>query len=460
MRVIGLFAALLPAAAFAAASFEARLADAVERNERGRVEALLAAGADVNAAQPDGMTALHWAAYRDDLEAARKLLRAGADVTAENRYGVTPLTPACINGNGAMVELLLAAGADANTSSSGGETVLQLAARTGEIAPVRALLARGAEVNAVAGETGQTALMWAAAEGHAEVVSALLAAGADRGARLDAGFTAFLFAVREGRLAVVRLLLQAGADANAAIRTRKTPRGGRARHRTTALMIATVNAHYEVGAAFAGRGRGSERGGHRLRRAAPDGESAQAGRRRQRSSAGRVGRHERRRIRARSRLHGADPNARMTAKVNLGNTRLNKLGATPFFLAAHAADAELMRALVELGADPLLPNADNSTPLMAAAGLGTRSPGEDAGTEPEVLAAVRLALELGADIDAVDDNGETAMHGAAYKNLPKVVALLAAKGADIEIWNKRNAWGWTPLEIAEGYRFGNFKPLP
>ena len=119
-----------------------------------------------------------------------------------------------------------------------------------------------------------------------------------------------------------------------------------------------------------------------------------------------------------------------------------------------------MRALVELGADPLLPNADNSTPLMAAAGLGTRSPGEDAGTEPEVLAAVRLALELGADIDAVDDNGETAMHGAAYKNLPKVVALLAAKGADIEIWNKRNAWGWTPLEIAEGYRFGNFKPSP
>ncbi len=460
MRVIGLFAALLPAAAFAAASFEARLADAVERNERGRVEALLAAGADVNAAQPDGMTALHWAAYRDDLEAARKLLRAGADVTAENRYGVTPLTPACINGNGAMVELLLAAGADANTSSSGGETVLQLAARTGKIAPVRALLARGAEVNAVAGETGQTALMWAAAEGHAEVVSALLAAGADRGARLDAGFTAFLFAVREGRLAVVRLLLQAGADANAAIRTRKTPRGGRARHGTTALMIATVNAHYEVGAALldAGADPNAAATGYaalhlmaKVRKPGvgdndppPEGSGGMSAVEYVRDLVS----------------HGADPNARMTAKVNLGNTRLNKLGATPFFLAAHAADAELMRALVELGADPLLPNADNSTPLMAAAGLGTRSPGEDAGTEPEVLAAVRLALELGADIDAVDDNGETAMHGAAYKNLPKVVALLAAKGADIEIWNKRNAWGWTPLEIAEGYRFGNFKPSP
>ena len=148
-------------------------------------------------------------------------------------------------------------------------------------------------------------------------------------------------------------------------------------------------------------------------------------------------------------------------QVNLGNTRLNKLAATPFFfLAAHAEDAELMRALAALGADPLLPNAENSTPLMAATGLGTRSPGEDAGTEPEVLEAVLAALELGADIDAIDDNGETAMHGAAYKNLPKVVELLAEKGAKIEIWNQKNRQGWTPLTIAEGHRFGNFKPSP
>ena len=119
-----------------------------------------------------------------------------------------------------------------------------------------------------------------------------------------------------------------------------------------------------------------------------------------------------------------------------------------------------MRALAALGADPLLPNAENSTPLMAATGLGTRSPGEDAGTEPEVLEAVLAALELGADIDAIDDNGETAMHGAAYKNLPKVVELLAEKGAKIEIWNQKNRQGWTPLTIAEGHRFGNFKPSP
>ena len=119
-----------------------------------------------------------------------------------------------------------------------------------------------------------------------------------------------------------------------------------------------------------------------------------------------------------------------------------------------------MRTLAELGADPLLPNADSSTPLMAAAGLGTRSPGEEAGTEPEVLEAVQLALELGGDVNAVDDNGETAMHGAAYKNLPKVVQFLADKGARIEVWNRKNKYGWTPLSIAEGYRLGNFKPSP
>ena len=119
-----------------------------------------------------------------------------------------------------------------------------------------------------------------------------------------------------------------------------------------------------------------------------------------------------------------------------------------------------MRTLAVLGADPLLTNKDNSTPLMAAAGLGTRSPGEDAGTEPEVLEAVQVALDLGADVNAVDDNGETAMHGAAYKNLPKVVELLAEKGAGIEIWNQKNKFGWTPLSIADGYRFGNFKPSP
>src|SRR5205814_2518740 len=151
-------------------------------------------------------------------------------------------------------------------------------------------------------------------------------------------------------------------------------------------------------------------------------------------------------------------NARMTKKANLSNTRLNELGATPFLLASLTADAELMRTLAALGADPLLTNADNSTPLMAAAGLATRSPGEDAGTESEVLEALQAALDLGGDVNAVDNNGETAMHAAAYKNLPAVVQFLADKGAKIEIWNRKNKFGWTPLLIAEGHRPGDFKP--
>ncbi len=114
--------------------------------------------------------------------------------------------------------------------------------------------------------------------------------------------------------------------------------------------------------------------------------------------------------------------------------------------------------LIDLGADPLLPNKDGCPPLMAAAGIGTLAPDEEAGTEPEALAAVEYLLTKGADVNTVDQNGETAMHGAAYKSLPKMVEFLADKGAKIDVWNKKDKYGWTPLLIAEGFRPGNFKP--
>ncbi len=157
--------------------------------------------------------------------------------------------------------------------------------------------------------------------------------------------------------------------------------------------------------------------------------------------------------------HGADVNARLKRGV-AGRGVLGRAGATPFLLACMTADVPLMRTLVKLGADPRLPNAQHSTPLMAAAGLGCLAPGEEAGTEDEASEAVKLAIELGNDVNAVDDNGETAMHGAAYKSLPRVVQLLADKGARIEVWNRKNKYGWTPLTIAEGHRPGNFKPSP
>jgi ankyrin repeat protein len=129
-------------------------------------------------------------------------------------------------------------------------------------------------------------------------------------------------------------------------------------------------------------------------------------------------------------------------------------------MAADTADVPLMRLLVELRANPTIPNADNCPPLLAAAGIGTLAPGEEAGTESEILEALRFLLDLGADINAVDNNGETAMHGAAYKNAPQVVEFLASHGARVDIWNRQNKYGWTPLTIAEGHRVGNFKPSP
>jgi ankyrin repeat protein len=446
-------------------STAAQLADAAKAMDAAAIRSLLAQNIDVNVPQIDGTTALHWAAYRNDVETANLLVRAGANVKAANRYGVTPLSLACTNGSGPMVELLLKAGADPNSTQPGGETALMTAARTGKMEAVKALLSHGADVHAKESQQGQTALMWAAADGHVEVVEALIQAGVDFRARLDSGFTPLLFAVREGSEGVVGALLKAGANVNDTIQpTETTGRGptfGRPpRTGTSALHLAVGNAHYELAAYLLDKGADPNAMGpgysalHTITwvRKPGGGDNDPAPR-----GSGTMTSLE---IVKKLAEHGANLNARMTRRVGVGMTSLNTLGSTPFLLAARTADAELMRVLAALGADPLLPNADNATPLIVAAGLGTRSPGEDAGTESEVVEAVKVALELGNDIDAVDNNGETAMHGAAYKNLPAVVELLAEKGANIDIWNRKNKQGWTPLIIAEGYRFGNYKPSP
>ncbi|MES1261664.1 MAG: ankyrin repeat domain-containing protein [Acidobacteriota bacterium] len=458
------FLLLFATTALFAASPGAPLADAAEQTDQAAIRALLAQHADVNAPQVDGMTALHWAAFRDDIEAARLLLQAGANAKAANRYGVTPLSLACTNGNGAMVELLLRAGADPNTTLPGGETVLMTAARTGRVAAVQSLIAHDALVNAKEPRRGQTALMWAAAEGNVEAIEALIAGGANPRERLDSGYTPFLFAVREGRLNAVRALLKAGADVNETVEPHKGsgPRpasgAGAPRAGESALVLAAANAHFELAAYLLDRGAdpNAAGAGYTALHVVPsirkpglgDNDPAPEGSGNMTS------------LEFVKKLvdKGANINARMTKSIKFGLTGLNTMGATPYFLAARTADAELMRYLAKLGADPSIPNADNSTALMAAAGLGTRSPGEDAGSESEVVEAMQAALDLGADIDAVDNNGETAMHGAAYKNLPKAVEFLAAKGAKREIWDRKNKEGWTPLTIAEGHRFGNFKP--
>jgi len=453
--------AMFLAASSPAASVKSPLADAAEKSDRAAIRTLLKQHADVNAPQVDGMTALHWAAYQDDLETAKLLLKAGANVKAENRYGVTPLSLACQNGNGELVESLLAAGADPNTTLHGGETVLMTAARTGKVGPVKALLARGASVDAKE-RRGQTALMWAAAEGHAAVAQLLLKAGADFRTPLpDSGFTPLFFAVREGRIEVVRALLKAGADVNEAMQPRKTT-GKSPRKGTSPLILAVENGHFDLALALleAGADPNDQRSGFTAlhvmtwvrkpnRGDGDDGDPSPIG----------SGNLSSLQFVKQLVEHGADVNARL--KNGRGGAGLyNKIGATPFLMAAGTADAAYMRLLVELGADPLVGNVDNCTPLMAATGIGIGGAAADetAGTEPEVLEAAQLAIELGADVNAVDANGETAMHGAAYKNLPKAVQFLADKGAKIEIWNQKNKYGWTPLLIAQGHRPGNFKP--
>jgi ankyrin repeat protein len=452
---------LLLLACPAARGADAPLADAAEKLDRVRLQALLEQKADVNASQADGMTALHWAVYHDDLETARMLVKAGANVKAANGYGVTPLALACTNGNDEAVALLLAAGADPNAALSGNETALMTAARTGKLGAVKALLKAGADVNARE-RKGQTALMWAAAEGHAAVVEALLAAGADFRTPLASGFTPLFFGVREGRTDVVKALLKAGADVNEAMAPKRNASGKAPRRGTTPLIMAVENGHFELALALveAAADPNDQRSGftalHTLtwvrkpnRGDGDDGDPAPIG-------SGNLTSLEFAKALV---AHGADVNARLKRGAS-GRGILTRSGATPFLLAAVTADAPLMRALVALGADPLMPNAQHCSPLLAAAGVGTHAPGEEAGTEPEALEAVALALELGNDVNAVDDNGETAMHGAAYKNLPKVVELLAARGARIELWNRKNKWGWTPHSIAQGYRVGNFKPSP
>ena len=437
----------------------ARVADAAAKLDYASVRALLAERAEVNAAQADGMTALHWAAYLDDIALAKTLCEAGADVKAANRYGVTPLSLACANGNSALVELLLAGGADPNTQGRGGETVLMTAARTGRSGPIQALLARGADVNAKE-RRGQTAIMWAAAEGHTEVVRLLINAGADFLTPLDSGFTPLFFAVREGRMQTVQTLLAAGADVNGVMQPRKSSGKG-PRPGTSPLLLAVENGHFELALTLlaAGADPNDQRSGltalHALtwvrkpNRGEDDGDPAPF-------EAGTVSSIPFAQTLVR---HGADVN--LPLKNGKGGPGLyNKKGATPFLMAAATADATFMRLLVELGADPSRGNVDDCTPLMVAAGIGVGSAAanETAGTEPEVIEALELLLTLGADVNAVDKNGETAMHGAAYKNLPLVVQFLADHGARIEVWNRKNKYGWTPLQIAEGYRPGNFKP--
>ena len=446
-----------------------RLVNAVRHDDREAVRALLQEQVDVNLPQPDGATALHWAAYLDDLETADLLLGAGATADATNELGVTPLYLACENGSAALVRKLLSAGATPHAALPSGETVLMTAARTGSVGAVTALLAHGADVHARETMEGQTALMWAVSQQHAGVVQALLQAGADVHARSrvrpevtsrsisagrdgavsvidEGGFTPLLFAARQGDLASARLLLAAGADANDT-----APAG------TSALVVAAHSGHGALAALLLDRG--------------ADANAAAAGYAPLHAA---VLRGDADLVRA-LLAHGANPNAHLTRGTR--HDRQGKLwafdmtwtGATPFFLAAKYGLGNIMRLLADSGADPRAGLEGGVTPLMVAAGMLTRGFGRG-GTErrgremdsaemelalrqdPDQrsvmgsgLDAVKVAIELGTDVNAANEDGDTALHLAAFHGFETVVRFLVSQGAKLDVKNQRDE---TPLERA------------
>jgi ankyrin repeat protein len=449
-----------------AATMDSRLAEATKRQNKQAVRALLAEHADVNVSQEDGAP-LHWAAHWDDLETAELLIRAGANVNAANQLGVTPLMLACENASAPMVTKLLQAGANANLASPTGETPLMTCARTGSADAVRVLLARGAKVNAKEALQAQTPLMWAVAEVHPEVTRVLLEHGADvharsrtfgqlivrgeTGARLvcpapagvnapcvDAemepkgGSTPLLFAARSGDVESAKLLVAAGANVNDT-----APNGD------SALVVAAYSGHGNVAEFLLDKDANPSAagGGYSALHMAllrEDPELVKA-----------------------LLAHGANPDVRVTKgtphmrssqQFGLTNTLL---GATPFFLAAKYIEIDMMRALVAAGADPLLRAQDGTTPLMAAAGIGykggeTRRGREHHQLPPDderrVLEAVKMAIGLGADVNATNQAGDTALHGAAIRGYKDIAQFLVDKGASLEATNKR---GQTPLSLAK-----------
>ena len=428
------------------ASLQARevpLIEAVKNGDRQAVGTLLTRKADVNTPEADGTTALHWAVHRNDVQTADLLLRSGAHVRATNRYGVTPLSIACINGNAAMIGRLLDAGADPNTSLPDGETVLMTAARTGTVDAVKALLAHGATVDVREPSKGQTALMWAAAENNAAVVKVLAEAGGDVHAQSKAGrFTPLMFAVRGGHVETTRALLDAGANVNTTL-----PDG------TSALVVAVINAHYQLGALLLESGADPDADGQgwtALHQIAWS----------RRHNAGfnlpgpvPTGSLDSLELVKKLVAHGANINARVKKEPRDGNRNmLNRIGSTPFLMAAKSDDVPLMRVLLALGADAKLTTDEGTTALMVAAGVGIWAPGENPGTHEEALAAVKLALEAaGGGVNDVNKNGETALHGAVYRGgaIP-VIQFLADNGAKLDVVNKK---GWTPLTAADGVEY-------
>ena len=442
------------------------LVDAVRQQDAAAVRALLKARVDVNAPEGDGATALHWAVHAEQIELVRALLEAGATVDVANDLGITPLYLASATGNAAIVTLLLAHGARAATAAPSGVTALMEAARTGSLEAVRLLLAHGADVNARERSRQQTALMWAAARRHPAIVRLLLANGADVHARtatrpltvmLDrgprravktsaqdahtlarGGSTALLMAAQSGSVESARLLLAAGARANDS-----------AADGSSALIVATMSGHPELSAALLEAGADPNAAGAgytALHAAALRGDLATVKALLERGANPELP------------ITRGSPVRRFGSQWALPTTLQ---GATPLIVAAAYVEPDIMKALLAAGARADAALADGTSALLVAAGTPVEKEARpsdlvrwnivDSDTpvvpraEPDVLTAVTLLLDAGANVnDVALATGDTALHGAAGDDMPSVIQLLVERGAAL---NPRNKNGQTPLEL-------------
>jgi ankyrin repeat protein len=471
-----LFAVVLPAAT------TPEVADAAAARNKEAVHALLQQHADVNAPQADGTTALHWAARWDDLETADLLIRAGADPKTANRDGATPMFLAAQNGNAAMIEKLLKAGADPNAPVlSHGETALMMASRTGNVAAVKVLLDRGAKPDTKDDLRGTTAAMWAAEQGHAAVIHLLAAHGADLAAQSASltpirrrglgfapltaagakaggvpapqkgGLTALLFAVRQGEMDCVKTLIAARVDVNQTSVDGSSP-----------LLVAVQNGYYDIAAFLIDHGANPNLANTKgwtplylaVKNRNPETTALPAP-----STDGVL------EIIKTLLDRGANPNLQIKAatEVHQGMTALwlKEEGATPLLRAALCGDLTVVKLLLDHRADPLIPTFDRTTPLMAASGVGWADGMLHEYTEDQTLEVIKLLLSLGADVNAANDHGITALHGAGYKGANKAVQLLVDRGAKLDVLDKGEDYGFgvstvrmTPLNWAEGVPIG------
>ena len=423
-----------------------------------------ALAAEIRPADADGTTALHWAAHDGDLAQLRALLKAGADPKAVNDYGATPMSEAAERGDPEMIRALLAAGADVESANATGQTALMTVARNGSLASAELLVKAGAKVNAVETRRGQTALMWAAAQGQPDMVRFLIRHGAKVDARSTVrewprrvtaepraqgrppgGFTALLLAAREGCAACAQALVEGKADINL-----PDPDG------ITPLLMAVLNARFDTAAVLIKLGADVNRWdtwGRAPLYSAVDYNTTPRGGRPDRPSADVTTALQ---VEEMLLSKGANPNMQLklfppyrSLGQDRGGDSMLTIGTTPLIRAAKAGDTESIALLLKYKAQPDLPNSLGITPFMAAAGIGSTTLDIRARfrNEARCIEAGKLLLAAGANIDAVRDNGQTALHGAALWGWNDYVKFLAAKGAKLDAKDRS---GSTALDVAQG----------